>query len=89
MEFPDDVVGGKAKRDVCWHRCCWLSWVLLLLAAPTTIVAPRVAKGNGQRFCLRIQKSLAFSLENINFKNKDPVIHYTINSNEIHVLDAE
>jgi len=41
MEFPDDVVGGKAKRDVCWHRCCWLSWVLLLLAAP------RVAKGNG------------------------------------------
>jgi hypothetical protein len=47
MEFPDDVVGGKAKQDVCWHRCCWLSWALLLLAVPTTIVAPRVAKGNG------------------------------------------
>jgi len=29
------------------RRCCWLSWALLLVAAPTTMVAPRVAEGNG------------------------------------------
>ncbi|KAH8487318.1 hypothetical protein H0E87_026038 [Populus deltoides] len=28
------------------RRCCWLSWALLLVAAPTTMVAPRVAEGN-------------------------------------------
>jgi len=29
------------------RRCCWLSWALLLVVAPTTMVAPRVAEGNG------------------------------------------